>query len=176
MATEYEAVPASPARDPDHYDDTPHYRERVSCDRRPIVRADAHEAIRSGSVVENPAERPNSWRFVRTFDGMRIAVAVGEDRMLPKLVKITAYVDVVDAVEAWSSARWSQDDVMVAAMLQSLTGEDVPGFDPMRIDVTDPVPYHDHRLIWKDGFHDAYCITCGRSSNRKDRWVDWGCY
>jgi len=177
MATTNDAtgVPKSPARDPDHYDDTPHYRERVTCDRRPITGGDAHEAVRSGSVVENPADRPNSWRFVRESDGMRVAVAVGEDKWLPKLVKITAYVDVTDAREAWSSPRWSNDDVMVAAMLQRFVGEHVPHLPPVRIDVTDPVPYHGHELIWQAGHTDAYCLVCERSSNRKDEWADMKC-
>lgn len=177
MATTQDAarVPTSPARDPDHYDDTGHYRERVTCDRRPITREAAHEAIRSGDVVENPADRPNSWRFVREVDGMRVAVAVGEDKRLPKLVKITAYVDVTDAREAWSSPRWSHDDVMVAAMLQRFVGEHVPHLPPVRIDVDDPVHYHGHVLIWQIGHTDAYCLRCGRSANRKDEWVDFRC-
>jgi hypothetical protein len=168
-------VPPSPPRLPDQYDDTPHYRKRVGCDRRPITERDARKTIQSGDVGPNPVDRPHSWRFTRTVDGMRIGAVVGEDKHRPTLVKITAYVDVTDARVAWSSNRWSNDDVMVAAMLQRLVGEHVPHLPPVRIDVTDPVLYHGHRLIWKAGFHDAYCIRCDRSSNRKDEWVDMAC-
>lgn len=174
--TEPNGVPSDPPRLPGDYDDTRHYRRRVECDRRPVTRGECAKAIAKGDVVSNPVDRPRSWRFVRDVDGMRITVAVGEDKRLPKLVKITAYVDVVDASTAWSSSRWSTDEVMVAAMLQELAGEAVDGLDARRIDVDESVPYHEHRIIWQDGFTDAYCVDCGRRSSSKDRWVDMGCH
>lgn len=177
MATANDAndVPKSPPRYPGDYDDTPHYRDRVTCDRRPITKGLAREAVQRGDVDSNPEPRPNSWRFVNEVGGMRVAVVVGEDKYRPTLSKITAYVDVVDAAEAWSSERWSNDDVYVAALLQRLVGEHVPGLRPVRIDVTDPVPYHGHRLIWKDGHTDPYCIACRRRGRTKDEWEDRSC-
>jgi len=169
-------VPTSPPRIPGDYDDTAHYRERVRCDRRPITRDAVRKAIRSGSVAENPVDRPNSWRFVNDVDGMRVAVVVGEDKFRPTLSKITAYVDAVDTREAWASPRWSNDDVYVAAMLQRFVDEHVPNLPPVRIDVTDPVPYHGHRVVWKAGCRDALCVDCYRRSTSKDEWVDRGCH
>lgn len=175
-ATDGADLPESPPRLPGYYDDTPHYRDRVDCRRRPVTEADAKRAIRRGDVVPNPADRPNSWRFVNDVDGMRITVAVGEDRKLPTMVKITAYVDVVDPGAAWQSDRWSPDEINVAAMLQALTGEDVPGYDVRRIVVDDdPVPYHGHRLVWNDGYQEPFCLSCQRSSVHGAEWEDAPC-
>lgn len=160
--TTVDQTPDSPIRVPGEYKETPHVRRRLLCSRRPITREDVNEAIKKGRVTDNPTDRPGSWWFEHVVDGMRIVVVVGADRYQPTLSKITAFVGIEDAVEAWEADRWSTDDYMVAALLQYLMGDSKVGIHRKRVHVTDPVPYHGHRVIWKDGHTDPYCIECCR--------------
>lgn len=173
--TSDDSIPTSPPRSPRSYQDTPHYLGRIRCDRRPIDRHLVRNAIRYGDVDENPEPRPNSWRFVYDVDGMRIAVVVGEDKYRPVLSKITAYVDVADAVEAYTSDRWSEDELYVAAMLETLVGGSIERLDKIRIDVTDPVSYHGHKLVFQEGYTEPFCLRCHMSSCDKSDFVDRRC-
>lgn len=173
-------VPPVVPRTIDAYHEPPHVRERFGCPDRPISRGLAADAIEHGSVEANPIARDGrAWRYRLHIDGCDVVVGCADAREPYRdFVVLTAYVDVVDARAAWSSAAWSPEDVNVAALLQYLKG-DVPvaesGLYPKRIHVDTPVDYHGHRLINKNGYNLAVCVDCGHESNDGDDYNRRSC-
>lgn len=167
-----DAVPNDPLRELAAYEQTPHYRDRIDCDRRPIDHVHADKAIIDGSVEPNPnaVDHANSWRFRDELAGMQPVVVVGSDRDPDRrrLIRITAFVDVADYDRAVSADAWSRSDVNAAALLQYLAGnlnDDV--VHAKTIDVRKPVPLHGHRVICKDGYYRAYCVDCRLRSGQR---------
>lgn len=180
MATVQKADRTRP-RDFHRYDRGPHFRERVACDRRPITKARAREAVECGRVEENPVDRPfDEWRFRHDVDGLEVVVVAGESEVPGVDLRIiTAFVDVEDPSTAWVSSSWSNDEINVAAMLQCLNAgfrDAVDGMNPYRIDVDDPVPYHGHVLVWNDGHSDPFCLACHHTAVDGDVFERRPCY
>jgi hypothetical protein len=158
-----------------------HVRERFADPRRPITSGLAADAVRRGTVEGNPIDRStDAWRFRHGVEGCDVVVGAAEAREPHRdYVVLTAYIDVADARVAWSSTAWSNEEVNTAALLQYLKG-DKPvadsGLHPKRIHVTDPVDYHGHRLINKNGYSMAVCVDCKFESEHGDRYNSRPCY
>lgn len=160
------------------YDVVDHAADRFECDRRPITRSRAKRAIAEGSIEDNPAAPDaNEWRFRHRIDGLDVVVVCGgaqptENRYGNRIV--TAFVDVVEASQAWVGTEWSKGDVHVAAMLQFLNAgyhdADVGGFNPYRIDVYEPVEYGGHILSWNEGHSEPFCHACRHETIDGDEW------
>jgi hypothetical protein len=164
----------------DAFHEPRHVDERFGCPRRPIDRGLAADAVEHGAVEANPIARDGrSWRYRYRVDGCDVVVGAADAREhFRDFVVLTAYVDVVDARAAYASRTWSNFDVNVAALLQYLKG-DVPvaesGLYPKRIHVTDPVEYHGHRLINKNGYNVPVCVDCGFESTDGDAYKRRSC-
>lgn len=164
----------------DAYFEPEHVGKRFECDRRPIERAYAGAAIKAGDVEGNPIDRDGrAWRFRLRLAGCDVVVGCADAQEYYRdFVVLTAYVDVVDAREAWSSGPWSNEDVYVAGMLQYLKSDvhvTESGLRPEVIDVTEPVEYDGHRLIFKNGYSTPVCVDCGRKSTAGDDYKRSSC-
>lgn len=167
------SLPSAPTREFGEYDPSGHFRDRMSCDRRPINTSLARVAVGQGTVEENPVDRDTpKWRFRHRIDGCDVVVGAAECREeAGKNILLTAYVDVADARVAQMSSTWSKADVHTAAMLQYLGGDKHVGhLPPVDVDVTDPVHYHGHLLIWKDGYDEPFCLSCKDTSDDGGLW------
>lgn len=158
-----------------------HVRERFADPRRPITRGLAEDAVREGVVEGNPIDRStDAWRFRLRVEGCDVVVGCAEAREPHRdYVALTAYVDVADARAAWSSNAWSKKELNTAALLQYLKGDKRvadAGLHPKRIHVTDPVGYHGHRLINKNGYSMAVCVDCKHESEHGDHYKRRPCY
>lgn len=165
MATT-ETTPSIPnAHDFFAYDRGRHYRSRVECPRRPITEVLARDAVHCGSIEPNPVKRAyQEWRYRHRVDGCDVVVAAGESKDPGVDYRIfTAFVDVVDPVEAWVSETWSHDNVEVALTLQTLNAGHrgvVDGFDLRSTDISNSIPYHGHVVVCQSGFQTPYCPRC----------------
>lgn len=179
-ASDGSAPPVVP-RSLDAYHEVEHVADRFACDRRPIDRDRAVDAVEHGDVEANPIARDGrAWRFRHRVDGCDVVVGCADaTEYFRDFVVLTAYVDVVDATAAWRSDTWSNDDVSTAALLQYLGGDrdvEASGYHPKSIHVTDPVDYHGHRVINKTGYSLAVCVDCGFEAADQDRFERRTCY
>jgi len=154
-----------------------HAEARFDDDRRPISRSHARQAVIAGDVEDNPkAPDANEWRFRHRVDGCDVVVVCGGEQPAQGRYGyriVTAFVDVVDAREAWVSGIWSEDELQVAVMLQCLNAgfaKAVDGWHGKRVDVYDPIEYHGHLLVWNSGHDDPFCLRCRHESVDGDDW------
>lgn len=182
MATVDKSAKYSPPREYHRYDKTPHVRHRLACDRRPITNDRARSAVACGQVEENPvAPDANEWRFRHRVEGCEVVVVCGgeqpeEGRHGHRIV--TAFVDVVNATEAFVGTEWKTEEVHIAAFLQCLNAgfnDAVDGFHGRRVDVYDPIEYGGHLLVWNEGHTEPFCLKCRHTTVDGDEWKGRPC-
>lgn len=166
--TEFKAgYPKAVPRVPSVYRPTEHYEARVACERRPITGYRADRAIVEGKVDENRDDdgvlrRDKSWRFNHVVDGVRVRTVVAEGNRPgdPRLIRITAFCEVVDRRAASWSSEWSEDEIAVMTLLATLSGDRRGGKPLESIDVREPVPYKGHQIVSFEGYDTALCDDC----------------